>query len=147
MSYFVVGDVHGCSEQLRALLAQNNLYRDRQAVFLGDYVDVGSDSRGVIDQLIGFLKHNPDSVFLEGNHESALKSFLQTGDFASYVEVGGLATIKSYCRDVYGNVHTLPFGKRCPPRIASSLVKLSPDVFRNVPLFILACWLFAKRTT
>src|SRR5215475_6743943 len=103
MRYFVIGDIHGCSDQLNVLLRHGELYRDRRVVFLGDYVDVGADSRRVIDQLIRFREQHPNSIALEGNHEFALKTFLQTGDFVSYAEAGGLTTVKAYCGNVYGD--------------------------------------------
>jgi len=104
MRYFIVGDIHGCSDQLRVLIEHRNLYQGRQVVFLGDYVDVGTDSRSVIDQLIQFRQRYGNSILLEGNHESALKSFLRTGDFVSYAAIGGLATLRAYSGKVFGDV-------------------------------------------
>src|SRR6266481_541808 len=104
MSYFVVGDIHGCANQLEVLLSRRELYRNRQIILLGDYIDVGPDSRRVIDLLVELRARNARMVALEGNHEVALKSFLSDGDFASYARIGGIATIKGYCGEVYGNV-------------------------------------------
>jgi serine/threonine protein phosphatase 1 len=104
MSYFVVGDIHGCAKQLQVLLSDRELYRNRQIVLLGDYIDVGPDSKGVLDILVELYAHHAQMVALEGNHEAALKSFLNGGDFASYAQVGGIATLNAYCGEIYGNV-------------------------------------------
>lgn len=105
MNYFVIGDIHGCSAQLRILLKQREFLRNRRVIFLGDYVDVGPDTKGVIDDLIAFQKEFPTTLFLRGNHDVALETFLAQGDFAQYAAIGGTATIRAYCRDVCGDVH------------------------------------------
>lgn len=64
-----IGDIHGQLYKLDNLLekvAPN--YRD-QLVFLGDYVDRGPDSCGVIERLIKLKEHYKETVFLRGNHE------------------------------------------------------------------------------
>lgn len=104
MNYFAVGDIHGCPQQLEVLLSNRELYRDRQIILLGDYIDVGPDSRRVIDLLVELRNQGTRVVALEGNHEAALKSFLSDGDFASYARIGGIATIQAYCGEIYGDV-------------------------------------------
>ena len=47
-----IGDIHGCSTALSALLEAIGPTKDDTLVMLGDYVDRGPDSRGVLDQLI-----------------------------------------------------------------------------------------------
>ena len=104
MKFLVVGDVHGCSHQLKALLDREKLHRDREVVFLGDFVDVGPDSRGVIDLLLEFGSGRADAVFLQGNHDYGLVSYLRSGDFATLAQAGGIATVRSYCGGVKGDV-------------------------------------------
>jgi len=72
---YAVGDMHGEVEKLDALLGKLSLEARDRLVFLGDYVDRGSDSRGVIDRLIA-LRESHDCVFLLGNHESMFLDFL-----------------------------------------------------------------------
>lgn len=105
--YFVVGDIHGCSGQLRLLLQHEELYRGRRAIFLGDFIDIGPDSSGVLDLLIDLRERFQDSVFLEGNHEYGLLEYLNSGDFASYAAAGGIATIRSYCGEIHGDVRNV----------------------------------------
>jgi serine/threonine protein phosphatase 1 len=47
-----IGDIHGCSAALSAILAAIEPGHDDLVVTLGDYVDRGPDSRGVIERLI-----------------------------------------------------------------------------------------------
>ncbi len=64
-----VGDVHGEHKKLRALLKNIEPQLEDQFVFLGDFVDRGSDTKGVIDYLLEFQHQFPSTVFLRGNHD------------------------------------------------------------------------------
>jgi len=125
MSFFAVGDIHGCSAQLRVLLEHPDLHRDRRVVFLGDFVDVGPDSSGVIDLLLAFRAEQPDTVFLQGNHDVGLLTYLRSGDFAAYAEAGGIATIRAYCGEVHGDVHAA-LERALPPTHCGFLRDLTP---------------------
>lgn len=95
---FAIGDVHGCAEELRRLLAQLPLDSDSIAVFLGDYLDRGPDSKGVIDQIIELRARCP-VVALKGNHEAMALEFLDHPESigaALFVLNGGSATLASY---------------------------------------------------
>ncbi|MCQ0025045.1 polynucleotide kinase-phosphatase [Streptomyces somaliensis DSM 40738] len=76
----VVGDVHGCSAELEALLAKLG-YVDgrhpggRTAVFLGDLVDRGPDSPGVLRRVMGMVESG-DALCVAGNHENKLGRWL-----------------------------------------------------------------------
>ncbi len=72
---YAIGDIHGRLDKLEALLARLPLRDDDRLVFLGDYVDRGPDSRGVIDRLIR-VGEERSAVFLLGNHESMFLDFL-----------------------------------------------------------------------
>ena len=72
---YAVGDIHGESEMLRELLAKLPLGPGDRVVFVGDYVDRGPDSKGVVDRLIAFSREHP-CEFLLGNHESMFLDFL-----------------------------------------------------------------------
>ena len=75
---YVFGDVHGRADLFARLEA--NIRDDLKMspaprvtiVGLGDYVDRGSDSRGVIERAIG-LRREFDAVFIRGNHEAMLQ--------------------------------------------------------------------------
>jgi serine/threonine protein phosphatase 1 len=134
MSYFVVGDIHGCADQLKVLLADEGLYKDRISVFLGDYIDVGSDPATVIESVLSLRDKTAQFFALEGNHEAALKQFLAGGDFAAYARVGGTATIRAYCGEVYGDVRDALL-RRVPAAHLEFLDSLRPFVETSEYLF------------
>ena len=66
----LVGDIHGCSRTLEALLIKIDLQSDDQLFFVGDYINKGPDSKGVLDTLIALKKVHQHIYFLRGNNES-----------------------------------------------------------------------------
>jgi serine/threonine protein phosphatase 1 len=91
-----LGDIHGCRRPLAALLEQVAPTADDRVVFLGDYIDRGPDSAGVIDDLLELRARFPETVFLRGNHEQMLLDVLAGGDPASFLFNGGGKTVASY---------------------------------------------------
>jgi serine/threonine protein phosphatase 1 len=91
-----IGDIHGCLDQLRELLARVVPTPQDQLVFLGDYVDRGPDSAGVVEALLALREQLPRTVFLRGNHEQMLLDVLSGGDPAIFLLNGGEQTIASY---------------------------------------------------
>jgi serine/threonine protein phosphatase 1 len=99
---YVIGDIHGRSDLLDRMIAA--ISRDLEAnpiaqsltVTLGDYIDRGPDSRGVLDRLIT----NPfptKFIALKGNHELMFESFLRDPSVADeWRRFGGLETLASY---------------------------------------------------
>ena len=104
---FVVGDIHGCSAELAILLKHlsenENLTNDDIVIFLGDYIDRGPDTRGVIDLLVNFQAEYPKTRFLRGNHEDMLMDFFGFGGHLGHAFLynGGLETIQSYGISVF----------------------------------------------
>lgn len=91
-----IGDIHGCREQLAALLAAVVPTLRDQVVFLGDYLDRGPDSEGVINDLIDFSQAFPSSIFLRGNHEEMFLNYLDGEDPMMFMLNGGAKTVHSY---------------------------------------------------
>ena len=71
-----IGDVHGCSAALAALVRAIDPMPLDTLVFLGDYIDRGPDSRGVVEQVIA-LGDRSTVVPLMGNHEEMLLAALE----------------------------------------------------------------------
>jgi len=100
---YAIGDVHGRLDLLRTLIEAIEA-RERAAqparlklVFLGDYIDRGPDSAGVIAFLIDGLPERFEPVFLKGNHEEMLLDIFTAPDgFDIWAYNGGLATARSY---------------------------------------------------
>lgn len=97
---YAVGDIHGRADLLDDLLARIEADvngANSILVFLGDYVDRGADSRGVIDQLITLAERGHELVFLRGNHEAAMLNFLRNPETGMrWVKIGGGETMRSY---------------------------------------------------
>jgi serine/threonine protein phosphatase 1 len=91
-----IGDIHGCSKALRALVEAIQPAADDTLVLLGDYVDRGPDSRGVLDFLLE-LESRCKLIPLLGNHELMLLDALRHANaIAPWAECGGYATLQSY---------------------------------------------------
>ncbi len=101
---YAVGDVHGRIDLLQRLLdliegdaAASPRAERRTLVFLGDYVDRGPDSRGVVERLIRDLPPGFDTHFLKGNHEAILLDFLNDPwRLDHWLLNGGEETMRSY---------------------------------------------------
>lgn len=92
-----IGDVHGCLPALETLLGAIRPQSDDTLIFLGDYIDRGPDSRGVIDRLIA-LQQECRLIPLLGNHDAMLLE-IYDGQAQLYVDwllFGGNATLESY---------------------------------------------------
>ena len=100
MGRYVIGDVHGCIVELRHLIDALPLVDGDTVVFLGDYVDRGPDSHGVVSYLLSLqARHKTiDFVFLKGNHEDMFLSYLGLGGQHGnmFLANGGKATLASY---------------------------------------------------
>ena len=95
---FVIGDVHGCVDEVDRLLDAAQPGRDDTLCFLGDYVDRGPSPRRVIERLVRLSNEGPSCIFLKGNHEDMFLAFLgypgRYGD--AFCWNGGDATLASY---------------------------------------------------
>lgn len=101
---WAVGDVHGRLDLLKPLVeaimtdAAASAAERKVVIFLGDYIDRGPDSRGVVRYLAG-VSANTDIEwrFLMGNHEKTLLNFLDDPSVGPrWCDYGGQATIRSY---------------------------------------------------
>lgn len=97
MRTLAIGDIHGCSIALDTLLNAVQLTADDRLIFLGDYVDRGPDTKGVLDRLLGLRATHPQSVFLRGNHEIMMVNARQDRSLrADWLSVGGDRALMSY---------------------------------------------------
>ncbi|WP_339929974.1 metallophosphoesterase [uncultured Brevundimonas sp.] len=101
---WAIGDVHGRLDLLDRLLSaitDSDAGRDGRSpvlVFLGDYIDRGSNSRGVIDRL-ATLADDPafETHFLKGNHEDKMLEFLEDSSVgAAWCDYGGAQALESF---------------------------------------------------
>jgi serine/threonine protein phosphatase 1 len=95
---FCIGDVHGCADELEALIAKLPLNADSTVVFLGDYIDRGPRTSQVVE-LVLTLSTTCRVVPLIGNHEELFLGFLEnpaSDQGMSFIYNGGGATLASY---------------------------------------------------
>jgi serine/threonine protein phosphatase 1 len=93
---FAIGDIHGCSVALRALIEAIEPEHDDTIVVLGDVIDWGPDSRDCVRQLIE-LSGLCQFVLVRGNHEEMLFAALESrSELRYWLNFGGDETLKSY---------------------------------------------------
>ena len=102
MRVYTIGDVHGRADLLSELFARIDTHLRVNPsplpvqVLLGDYIDRGPDSRGVLDLLIRRRRQHR-MLCLKGNHETYVAEFLSDPPaLANWRQIGGLSTIVSY---------------------------------------------------
>ena len=107
---YAIGDIHGEAlklDRLHALIradAAGRAAERRIAIYLGDYVDRGPDSAGVVDRLIADTLPGFERVFLMGNHEDFLLHFLEAANsMSAWFYNGGVQTLESYDVDPRGH--------------------------------------------
>jgi serine/threonine protein phosphatase 1 len=108
---WVIPDTHGCVKTVEALFA--NLIkpaRNDEIYFLGDYIDRGPDSKGVINFIRNLQKDDYPVIALKGNHEDMAVelydaenskgtgwiNLFSTKKQGAWLEMGGSETLKSY---------------------------------------------------
>lgn len=99
--YIVISDIHGELGKLENVLSKVDIKSDDIFIFMGDYIDRGPDSKGVINRIIKLSESN-ECVYLMGSHEYA---YLHRNDkYYNYLfwTYGGKETVKSY-----GNVENI----------------------------------------
>jgi serine/threonine protein phosphatase 1 len=140
-SLYAIGDVHGRLDLLDPLIdqiRQDALVEDGRAkpvlIFVGDYVDRGASSKGVIDRVIALEREGAFELrALKGNHEEALLAFLDDANFGpTWCENGGAQTLSSYgvtppklriAADEWGKARDA-FAQALPPEHLDLLVRL-----------------------
>jgi serine/threonine protein phosphatase 1 len=134
---YAVGDVHGRLDLLEDLLVriredagQHSADSARSLIFLGDYVDRGPESRGVVEAVMSDLLPGFTIVCLLGNHEEAMLSFLEgESDGLDWLSFGGLETLLSYGVPL----RSLPDSGEAVKALQAALIEAVPE--RHVAFF------------
>jgi serine/threonine protein phosphatase 1 len=100
---FAIGDIHGCLDKLERLLAACEAHaggRPARFVFLGDYIDRGPDSRGVVELLMRRQQAQPGTIVcLRGNHEQmAIMAHADARAMPLWLQNSGASTQRNYRR-------------------------------------------------
>ena len=104
MHTFVIGDVHGRLWLLKQLIEESGMdTKSDKIIFLGDLIDRGENSPGVVEHVNKLKKENPNVVTLRGNHEQMLLDFIDNADLNwLHPANGGSRTLAQYGSPVDG---------------------------------------------
>lgn len=135
---FAIGDIHGCVDELAAMMSAIAPVKGDTVVFVGDYIDRGPGSRDVLDLMHELRAGEAEYVFLKGNHEDMMLSFLglpgRYGD--SFLFNGGAQTLSSYgvADEKFGYVENVR--ENIPDDHVEFLKGLASSYFRPPYLFV-----------
>jgi len=139
---YAIGDVHGCDhllaemhQRIHADLAVGSPTSYR-VIHLGDYVDRGPDTRGVIDRVSRLEAADANVVCLRGNHEEMLLDFLAAREAdaeANFLANGGVATLASYGIAVGGWRASRRGGDSLATRLAAQMPSGHRAFLENLP--------------
>jgi serine/threonine protein phosphatase 1 len=141
---YAVGDIHGRLDLMRSLLrlieedarARPRATR-RTLVFLGDYIDRGGDSRGVVADLVAHQFQDFDAHFLKGNHEVFLLDFLEDPLRLEHWLVNcGQATMDSYGVDTRALAEARARPETWRQAFAAALPEAHLRFFRSLKLSV-----------
>ena len=93
-----IGDLHGMLNLVKKIETElwPKLPQGTRLVFMGDYVDRGPDTAGLVEELIRIKKEHPETVFLKGNHEQMLLDAYDGKNLEAFLWNGGKETLDSY---------------------------------------------------
>jgi len=128
---YCIGDIHGRADLLLDLQARieadvRGYTGRRMLLYLGDYIDRGTQSRQVVDQLLERPLEGFETIYLKGNHEQALLDFLRYPEAtAAWLDFGGLETLESYGLSLTSQPRAQDLGE-----LARRLAAVLPDAHK-----------------
>lgn len=94
---FVISDIHGHHEAFKRALEAIKLEHTDQLILLGDFIDRGPDSKGVLDTVLSLQQENFNLTCLRGNHEDMLLEALNDPSKATrWLVNGGKECLQSF---------------------------------------------------
>lgn len=98
MRRFAISDIHGCVQTFQDLLLSIKLSEEDELYLLGDYIDRGPDSQGVLDTILDLRDAGFNVHCLRGNHEQIFLDALHGGahQIALFLMNGGVETLRSF---------------------------------------------------
>ena len=105
MSTYLISDIHGFNETFRKALKKVSLKKSDKLIILGDLIDRGPDSKGVLDTIFLLLDHGFNVQCLKGNHEQLLIDALSdTYSKVNWFRNGGKSTLQSFLVSEIDNI-------------------------------------------
>ena len=97
MKSYAIGDIHGCNRTFLALLRLLGLQPGDKLILLGDLIDRGPDSKGVVDTVWDLQSRGIEVICLRGNHEQMLLQARSGPEALAYWDsAGGRQTLESF---------------------------------------------------
>jgi len=94
---FVIGDIHGCLDPFERLMDKIPFRPETdRLIFVGDFIDRGKNSKGVVDYVLALSKYCSQVDCLTGNHEALFLDYMNGKDHGLYFLNGGWSTLESY---------------------------------------------------
>jgi serine/threonine protein phosphatase 1 len=105
---FIIGDIHGCSKTFKKLILEGIGIKKSDKIYcLGDYIDRGPDSKGVIDFILKLRKEGYRIHTLRGNHEEMmLCSDKDEKSFSLWIKNGGDKALESFNIDSIAHLNS-----------------------------------------
>lgn len=106
---FAIGDIHGCNEAFQKMLFEKIKIEKTDVIYcIGDYIDRGPDSKGVVDTIIGLRGKGYQIKTLRGNHEQMMMNSGQSEEhFEHWCFNGGNKTLESFNVDSYSEIREI----------------------------------------
>jgi serine/threonine protein phosphatase 1 len=139
---YAIGDVHGCLDALRRLEAKivadaATIEGRKLIVMLGDYVDRGPESAGVIDHLLEEAPAGFDRICLAGNHEQLMLDVLEgRAGLDRWRALGSDATLASYGIDSERLLHLGSSSAEVGAMIAETVPAAHLAFLRDLPVLL-----------
>ena len=93
---YAIGDIPGFNEQLNILLSALDIQSDDILIFLGDVIDRGADSKGVLDTIMHY-QTLCRAILIKGNHEEMMLGAIHEREYLKYwLKFGGIETLQSF---------------------------------------------------
>ena len=128
MARYAISDIHGCRKTFKDLLKIINYTRSDTLYILGDMIDRGPDSKGVLDLILTLLEQNYDVRVVKGNHEDLMLQSLENRAAEScWFQNGAKQTIASYNGESpgpYGIPSSVPWTQLIPEKHLNFLQSL-----------------------
>lgn len=97
---YAISDIHGCLKTFKSLLVKINFKKKDELYILGDFIDRGPDSRGVIDYIWELQESGHFVACLKGNHDQMMLDARKSLDLQrKWLINGGWTTIESFNTD------------------------------------------------
>jgi len=103
---FAISDIHGCARTFQKLVQEViHLQKSDSLYLIGDFIDRGNDSKGVVDFIFQLQEEGHQLFLLRGNHEQLMMDSVNDKEtFNLWIKNGGDKTLKSFGIKSYSNL-------------------------------------------